>query len=90
VFVTCFQELNFHFAHLLCQQKPDNTPDIMIGSLIALIVEPGSDWKNVAVPAEAAVATPAPTAADVTRAPPAGTAQQTNVTGQPQAVVHDV
>jgi len=35
-------------------QKPENTPDVAVGELIALIVEPGEDWKNVSIPAAAA------------------------------------
>ena len=31
-------------------QIPDNTPEVKIGTLIALIVEEGEDWENVALP----------------------------------------
>ena len=45
-------------------QKPENSPGIAVGELIALIVEPGADWKNVEVPATAATpAAPTPTPA---------------------------
>ena len=36
-------------------QKPENTPNVAVGELIALIVESGADWKNVAVPEVATV-----------------------------------
>lgn len=29
---------------------PDNSTDVKVGKLIALIVEKGDDWKNVEVP----------------------------------------
>jgi len=48
-------------------QKPDNTPDVAVGELIALIVESGEDWKNVTVPAAATAA--APSATDTQAAP---------------------
>ena len=43
-------------------QKPDNSADIKVGTLIALMVEEGDDWQNVEVPGEASGA-PTPTAA---------------------------
>jgi len=43
-------------------QKPDSTPDVAVGELIALIVEPGEDWKNVPIPAAAPSATVSPAA----------------------------
>jgi len=55
-------------------QKPENTPDIAVGELIALIVESGEDWKNVAIPA--AAVTPS-----VTASPAA--AADTSVTATP-------
>lgn len=36
----------------LLRQKPDNTTNIKIGTLIALVVEPGGDWQNVSIPVE--------------------------------------
>ncbi|BFZ15838.1 hypothetical protein BsWGS_18876 [Bradybaena similaris] len=48
---------------------PDNSRDVVVGSLIALLVEEGDDWKSVQIPAEASVkpqpqaAAPAPAAA---------------------------
>lgn len=36
-------------------QVPENTPDVEVGSLIAIMVEEGQDWKNVKVPASATV-----------------------------------
>jgi len=48
---------------LLHVQKPENCPDIAVGELIALIVEPGADWKSVEVPATATAAPPPPTPA---------------------------
>lgn len=32
-------------------QKPDNSKDVKIGTLIALMVEEGEDWKDVEAPA---------------------------------------
>lgn len=29
---------------------PDNSPDVKVGKLIAVLVEKGEDWKNVEVP----------------------------------------
>jgi len=51
---------------------PDNTPDVAIGDLIALIVEPGADWKTVSIPAAAAApsATVTPAADSDTSVPP--------------------
>lgn len=34
---------------------PENTPDVPVGRLIALIVDEGKDWKNVEIPDEAKV-----------------------------------
>jgi len=50
-------------------QKPDNSADVAVGELIALIVEPGEDWKNVTVPA-----TTAAPSATVTQAEPVSSA----------------
>ena len=33
-------------------QKPDNSKDVNIGTLIALVVEEGEDWKNVKIPTD--------------------------------------
>ncbi|CAL1535101.1 unnamed protein product [Lymnaea stagnalis] len=33
---------------------PDNTKDVSVGSLIALLVEEGEDWKNIQIPADVA------------------------------------
>lgn len=49
-------------------QKPENSKDIKIGTLIAVMVEEGDDWQNVEIPAEEAD-TAAPAAA-VTEAEP--------------------
>jgi len=38
--------------------KPDNTKDIKIGSLIALMVDEGEDWQNVEVPESTAAVPP--------------------------------
>lgn len=58
--------------------KPDNSADIKVGALIALLVDEGEDWKTVTVPPEAAAAAPsssppppAPKAAAPTSPPPA-------------------
>ena len=39
-----------------CFQKPDNSVDVTVGSLIALIVPEGEDWQNVQVPVESGAA----------------------------------
>ncbi|XP_052801842.1 pyruvate dehydrogenase protein X component, mitochondrial-like [Mya arenaria] len=46
--------------------KPENTTDIKVGALIAIMVEEGDDWQNVEVPAEteAAPSSPAPPTQD--------------------------
>ena len=31
-------------------QMPDNSADVKVGKLIAVIVEKGDDWKNVEIP----------------------------------------
>jgi len=59
-------------------QKPDNSPDVAVGELIALIVEPGEDWKTVSVPTAAAA--PSPT---VTAAAPADVGASMSVTSTP-------
>ncbi|RUS83566.1 hypothetical protein EGW08_008672 [Elysia chlorotica] len=46
---------------------PDNTKNVKVGTLIALMVEEGDDWKNVEIPAEAAT----PAAAAQPPPPPA-------------------
>jgi len=53
-------------------QKPENTPDVVVGDLIALIVDSGTDWKNVAIPESATVSqAPPPTPGEAdTSAPP--------------------
>ncbi|WAR02143.1 ODPX-like protein, partial [Mya arenaria] len=50
----------------LCETKPENTTDIKVGTLIAIMVEEGDDWQNVEVPAEteAAPSSPAPPTQD--------------------------
>ncbi|XP_076450640.1 LOW QUALITY PROTEIN: pyruvate dehydrogenase protein X component, mitochondrial-like [Babylonia areolata] len=57
--------------------KPDNSQDVEVGSLIALMVEEGDDWQNVEVPGDARVTSPAPSGAQAAAAaaapPPAST-----------------
>ena len=31
-------------------QKPDNSKDITVGTLIAVLVDEGDDWQNVVIP----------------------------------------
>ncbi|KAL8568125.1 hypothetical protein ACOMHN_027648 [Nucella lapillus] len=50
---------------------PDNSQDIVVGSLIALMVEEGDDWQNVAVPDGGATAPPAAPSGEATPAAPA-------------------
>lgn len=70
----------FHLSRLCMQinfifQKPENTSDIAIGTLIALVVEEGEDWQNVEVPVETAESEPeAPQAAPV--AAPSGSPEK--------------
>jgi len=39
---------------------PESTPDVQVGSLIALIVDEGKDWKSVKIPEGAGVPASAP------------------------------
>ena len=59
-------------SHLL-SQKPDDSKNIRVGTLIALLVDEGDDWQNVEVPQD--VPSPAAPAAGAaqTAAPPAAT-----------------
>lgn len=61
-------------------QKPDSTPDVAVGELIALIVEPGEDWKNVPIPVAAA----APSAT-VSPAAPVDSAAPVSVSSAPES-----
>jgi dihydrolipoamide dehydrogenase-binding protein of pyruvate dehydrogenase complex len=36
----------------LYYQKPENSTEVKIGTLIAIMVEEGDDWQNVEIPAE--------------------------------------
>lgn len=57
MFVICLQTNRCsHF------QKPENSKDVKIGTLIAVMVEEGDDWQNAEIPAEEVDAA-APTAA---------------------------
>ncbi|CAG5118343.1 unnamed protein product, partial [Candidula unifasciata] len=58
---------------------PDNSKDVVVGSLIALLVEEGDDWKSVQIPADAG-AKPQPVAAAAASAP------TTVPVGKPQPV----
>ena len=53
-------------------QKPDNSADVSVGTLIALVVDEGDDWQNVQVPAsaEAAPKSSAPASPPPAVAPP--------------------
>lgn len=57
----------------LLKQKPDNTTNIKIGTLIALVVEPGSDWQNVSIPVEEGPPTQAPVPSAAGTATPSST-----------------
>ena len=50
-----------YFCELLSLfQKPDNSADVQVGQLIALMVEDGQNWTDVAIPTEAAANTSQP------------------------------
>lgn len=55
-------------------QKPENSKNVKVGSLIALMVEEGEDWQNVEVPADVTTDQPAAAAAPSsdTSVPPSG------------------
>ena len=40
-------------------QKPDDSKNVVVGTLIALIAEEGDDWRSVQVPADSGGATEA-------------------------------
>jgi pyruvate/2-oxoglutarate dehydrogenase complex dihydrolipoamide acyltransferase (E2) component len=64
----------FYFFH--CQQKPEGSADVKVGTLIAMMVAEGEDWKDVQIPAATGAPTPQPraaTPAPQTVAPPAST-----------------
>lgn len=46
-----------------CLQVPSGTKDVKVGSLIALIVAEGEDWKDVAIPVLGGPAVPIPMSA---------------------------
>ncbi|XP_049765774.1 pyruvate dehydrogenase protein X component, mitochondrial-like [Schistocerca cancellata] len=50
---------------------PENTADVKVGTLIALMVAQGEDWKSVEVPASAGAPPPAPAPAPAPSAPTA-------------------
>lgn len=61
---------------------PDNSTDVKVGKLIAVIVEKGDDWKNVEVPkTEAATASQKPAEAKKAEAKDASKSQKES---QPQ------
>ena len=49
-FIFLFQ--SFTKLCLLYTQKAENTADIKVGTLIAIMVEEGDDWQNVEIPAQ--------------------------------------
>ena len=55
----------------LCFQKPDNSTEVTVGTLIALIVAEGENWQDVEVPEdlEVAAAPPAPSGSAGSTAP---------------------
>ena len=65
-------------------QKPDGSENITVGSLIALMVNEGEDWKDVQVPVEGAAPSPSPAAAAATTTP-----APTPAAAPPQPVVID-
>lgn len=76
--VILYIQLRQYCLQYLLLQKPDNSSDVEIGSLIALIVDAGADWKNVVVPADTAVQSKAPASTnDVV--PSSGAKTQPNV-----------
>ena len=63
-------------------QKPENSSEVKIGTLIAIMVEEGDDWQNVEIPAETEQQAPesAPTPAVSTPTPAPSTTTQTSDT----------
>ena len=51
-------------------QKPDNSADVTVGTLIALMVDEGDDWRNVEVPAGVEAAPKAAAAGSAPSSPP--------------------
>jgi dihydrolipoamide dehydrogenase-binding protein of pyruvate dehydrogenase complex len=49
--------------YLFCQQKPEGSTDVKVGTLIAMMVAEGEDWKDVQIPAAIGAPTPQPRAA---------------------------
>lgn len=49
-----------YISSKFCFKVPENTPDIEVGSLIAVLVEEGKDWRNVKVPEGAGAKPDAP------------------------------
>lgn len=43
---------------------PENSTDVKVGTLIALMVDEGDDWQNVEVPADAGAPPPSPAASE--------------------------
>lgn len=55
-------------------QVPSGTKDVKVGSLIALIVTEGEDWKDVAIPTAGGAPVTTPTAAPSAATPRAAAA----------------
>jgi len=73
-------------------QVPESSVDVKIGTLIALIVEPGADWKGVTVPADVGLVSPAAvvTASALANSAPASSAPAgTATTPSHQRSVHE-
>lgn len=49
---------------MLISQKAENSKDVQLGALIALMVEEGDDWKNVTVPDDVDTPSTAPSRQD--------------------------
>lgn len=58
----------YFVLHSWLSQVPEDTKDVKVGTLIALMVEEGQDWKDVAIPGSAAAA-PTPAAPKAAKAP---------------------
>ena len=55
---------------ILFFQKPDNSADVAVGTLMALMVDEGDDWQNVEVPAGVEAAPKAAAAGSAPSSPP--------------------
>lgn len=74
-----------HFFSACTTQKPDDSKDVQLGTVIAVMVDEGDDWQNAQVPAEAdspSAPVSAPSTATGTATTPSVTPSTTTATQQ--------